>query len=156
MSSQLVRIGATCVAIVLGAVVVGSQLSTSDKLLAPKATEEDKAGAIGSADPEEAETRSEAEEGAAESVEQSADEEDADADEEAAEGDIVSDALEDSEVTDGEQVAEGEDASESENDATEDGDGGGDASADSRGPSGVEGGERISNDNGFSLIGGNR
>lgn len=154
MSSQLVRIGATCVAMVLGAVVVGSQLSTSDKLLAPKATEEDKAGAIGSADPEEAETRSEAEEGAAESVEQSADEEDAD--EEVAEGDIVSDALEDSEVTEGEQVAEGEDASESENDATEDGDGGGDASADSRGPSGVEGGERISNDNGFSLIGGNR
>ncbi len=59
MSGQqtVIKVGVTCVVIVLGAVFVGSQLSTGDKFtsLIPKAAEEDEAGVVESADSDDAE-----------------------------------------------------------------------------------------------------
>ena len=61
MSGQqtVIKVGVTCVVIVLGAVFVGSQLSTGDssRSLISKAAEEDEAGMVESADSDDAEAQ---------------------------------------------------------------------------------------------------
>ena len=91
MSGQIVRIGVTCAAIVLGTALIGSQLSTSGKFvnLVPKSAEEDEAGAIESADADD-DARSGQDEELAEA--ETADERQAD--EESAEDDVASDESE--------------------------------------------------------------
>jgi hypothetical protein len=74
---SMVKIGAACGAIVLGAIVVGSQLSTGDFAnVVPKASEEDEAGAVESADADDADARNEEDEDSAEA--ENADESEAD------------------------------------------------------------------------------
>jgi hypothetical protein len=111
MSGQLFKIGAACGAIVLGAVVVGSQLSTGGGFanLVSKATDEDKSGAIESADADAARGKQDDEE--AEDTDESA------ADEEASDEEVASDESEDAEGSEGDEIAADEVDESSEGDA---------------------------------------
>ena len=101
MSGQqtLIKIAVSCAAIVLGSIVVGSQLSTGGVTsLVPKAAEEDKAGVVESDDGDEANARDEQDEDVAEADDEGA------ADEEAAEEEMA-DESEIDEGSDGDEVA---------------------------------------------------
>jgi hypothetical protein len=107
MSGQqiLIKISAACTAIVLGAVVVGSQLGGNLENLAPKSAEEDAAGPIDSSEADDADARNEQDEAADEDeadddaeVAGTADEDEADDD--ADEDEVASDESEGDEESD--------------------------------------------------------
>jgi hypothetical protein len=141
MSGQqtLIKIGAACAAIVLGSIVVGSQLGGNVANLAPKSAEEDEAAAIDSPEADDTGARNEEDE----ETEEVADEDEADdtevaesadesaSDEAADEGEVAADEAEGDEEADevaadespaADDEASNEDEASAEDDAAADGD----------------------------------
>jgi hypothetical protein len=168
MSGQqtFVKIGVTCVAIALGAGLVGSQLSTGGKLasLVQESAEEDEAGAVESADADDADASDAENKDAAQADDD--ENEDGVADNDENEDGIRDDLADDEEVAEGDEDAGAKDGdqksgkggilSDTQDEsgrADEDGemaDGEDDAASDDD----DDGGDQASTDKGFSLLGG--